>query len=133
MIINGARSSRITIYDKVSQQPIAVIADDDIQYINSVQIILDPPQAELGEASIVNIGDYLYYESTPEELFVVSEANSRFFIMYKVSLGANNNLEVDSNAWRKLTNNKYIATLEELGLRCVKDDNHIPEEGANNG
>ena len=117
MILNGIAVNSATVINKTTGKTVAVISDQSLQADNDHVIFTRPVVVDTSENMIAKVGDYLYYENTPEELYYVLSSDPSYFQMVKVKLeGEDQHLAIEGEKMRTYPNNKYIGTLQDYGL-----------------
>ena len=105
------------VVEKETKRPAAIISDQALQCQPEYEVLSYPATVQIGSNAIVERGEYLFYENTPEELYVVISDGQPFFEMCRVSLeGEDEHISYDGSKIRKYPNNKYVGDLEDYGL-----------------
>ena len=113
MIIDNKRIARVTIKGP-DNEAVAVLTDKEAQTKKgySVSVILDTSP---GPDAIAFTGDVLFYRDTPEQKYVVTQADDKFFVMVPVTVNKESQeVEYDNVHQRIYPNSNKIGTLEDF-------------------
>lgn len=129
MIVGGKKIARIAI--KHGQSYIGILTDEEAKMAPgyTVEVALD---TRPGENAIAFAGDVLYYEDVPDEKYIVTQADDKFFTMVPVTVDHEHEKVLYDNKHRRTyPNNIKVATLADYGLvlefRGAEEDGSIEE------
>ena len=115
MIIDGKKIAQVTITSP-DETVIAVLTDKEAKTEKgySVSVVLDTSP---GPDAIALAGDVLYYRDDPEQVYVVTQADDKFFSMTPVTTDFKKQMiEYDNRHTRVYPNNRKVGTLEDYGI-----------------
>jgi hypothetical protein len=115
LIIDGKKIARVTITGP-DETVVAVLTDKEAKTEKgySVSVILDTSP---GPDAIALAGDVLYYMDDPEQVYVVTQADDKFFSMTPVTTDfKKQTVEYDNRHTRVYPNNCKVGTLEDYGI-----------------
>lgn len=117
MIIDGKKIAEITIKNP-EDEIIAVLTDKEaqVQQGYNVSVVLDTSP---GPNAIAHAGDVLYYTDNPDQKYIVTQADDKFFVMVPVTVNQDTEeIKYDNIHQRVYPNNFKTGTLDDycIGL-----------------
>jgi len=123
MIIDGRKIAEVTIKGP-DGEIVAVLTDKEAQTKKGydVSVVLDTSP---GPDAIAFAGDVLYYRDNPEQKYVVTQADEKFFVMVPVAVKTETEeIEYDNIHQRVYPNNLKVGTLDDFGIDLeYREDN----------
>lgn len=105
----------IIIFKEDTKEIIAKIKEDGFETREGFNILLDSYSEEHVSDELVSLKDILFFKNNPQETYLVTQINQRFFYMTKLII-LDDELTLDTNYILAYPNNKLFGTLDELGL-----------------
>lgn len=105
----------IIIFKEDTKEIIAKIKEDGFETREGFNILLDSYSEENVTNELVSLKDILFFKNNPQETYLVTQINQRFFYMTKLII-LNDELTLDTNYILAYPNSKLFGTLDELGL-----------------
>lgn len=105
----------IIIFKEDTKEIIAKIKEDGFETREGFNILLDSYSEENVSNELVSLKDILFFKNNPQETYLVTQINQRFFYMTKLTI-VDDELTLDTNYILAYPNNKLFGTLDELGL-----------------
>lgn len=105
----------IIIFKEDTKEIIAKIKEDGFETREGFNILLDSYSEEHVSNELVSLKDILFFKNNPQETYLVTQINQRFFYMTKLTI-VNDELTLDTNYILAYPNSKLFGTLDELGL-----------------
>ena len=105
----------IIVFKEDTKEIIAKIKEDGFETREGVNILLDSYSEENVSNGLVSLKDILFFKNNPQETYLVTQINQRFFYMTKLTI-IDDELTLDTNYILAYPNNKLFGTLDELGL-----------------
>ena len=115
MIIDNKKIAQVTVKGP-DDETVAVLTDKEAQTAKgySVSVILDTSP---GPDAIAFTGDVLFYKDTPDNKYVVTQADDKFFVMVPAAVKAETQeVEYDNVHQRIYPNNRKCGTLDDFGI-----------------
>lgn len=105
----------IIVFKEDTKEIIAKIKEDGFETREGFNILLDSYSEENVSNELVSLKDILFFKNNPQETYLVTQINQRFFYMTKLTI-VDDELTLDTNYILAYPNNKLFGTLDELGL-----------------
>lgn len=105
----------IIVFKEDTKEIIAKIKEDGFETREGFNILLDSYSEENVSNELVSLKDILFFKNNPQETYLVTQINQRFFYMTKLTI-IDNELTLDTNYILAYPNSKLFGTLDELGL-----------------
>lgn len=105
----------IIVFKEDTKEIIAKIKEDGFETREGFNILLDSYSEENVSDELVSLKDILFFKNNPQETYLVTQINQRFFYMTKLTI-INDELTLDTNYILAYPNSKLFGTLDELGL-----------------
>lgn len=105
----------IIVFKEDTKEIIAKIKEDGFETREGFSILLDSYSEEHVSNELVSLKDILFFKNNPQETYLVTQINQRFFYMTKLTI-VDDELTLDTNYILAYPNNKLFGTLDELGL-----------------
>ena len=105
----------IIVFKEDTKEIIAKIKEDGFETREGFNILLDSYSEEHVSNELVSLKDILFFKNNPQETYLVTQINQRFFYMTKLII-VNDELTLDTNYILAYPNSKLFGTLDELGL-----------------
>lgn len=105
----------IIVFKEDTKEIIAKIKEDGFETREGFNILLDSYSEEHVSNELVSLKDILFFKNNPQETYLVTQINQRFFYMTKLTI-VDDELTLDTNYILAYPNNKLFGTLDELGL-----------------
>lgn len=105
----------IIVFKEDTKEIIAKIKEDGFETREGFNILLDSYSEEHVSNELVSLKDILFFKNNPQETYLVTQINQRFFYMTKLTI-VDDELTLDTNYILTYPNNKLFGTLDELGL-----------------
>lgn len=105
----------IIIFKEDTKEIIAKIKEDGFETREGFNILLDSYSEEHVSNELVSLKDILFFKNNPQETYLVTQINQRFFYMTKLTI-VDDELTLDTNYILAYPNSKLFGTLDELGL-----------------
>lgn len=105
----------IIIFKEDTKEIIAKIKEDGFETRKGFNILLDSYSEEHVSNELVSLKDILFFKNNPQETYLVTQINQRFFYMTKLII-LDDELTLDTNYILAYPNSKLFGTLDELGL-----------------
>lgn len=109
----------IIIFKEDTKEIIAKIKEDGFETREGFNILLDSYSEENLTNELVSLKDILFFKNNPQETYLVTQINQRFFYMTKLTI-VNDELTLDTNYILAYPNSKLFGTLDELGLEKLQ-------------
>ncbi len=105
----------IIVFKEDTKEIIAKIKEDGFETREGFNILLDSYSEEHVSNELVSLKDILFFKNNPQETYLVTQINQRFFYMTKLTI-VDDELTLDTNYILAYPNSKLFGTLNELGL-----------------
>lgn len=105
----------IIVFKEDTKEIIAKIKEDGFETREGFNILLDSYSEENVSNELVSLKDILFFKNNPQETYLVTQINQRFFYMTKLII-LDDELTLDTNYILAYPNSKLFGTLDELGL-----------------
>lgn len=105
----------IIVFKEDTKEIIAKIKEDGFETREGFNILLDSYSEEHISNELVSLKDILFFKNNPQETYLVTQINQRFFYMTKLTI-VDDELTLDTNYILAYPNSKLFGTLDELGL-----------------
>lgn len=105
----------IIVFKEDTKEIIAKIKEDGFETREGFNIHLDSYSEEHVSNELVSLKDILFFKNNPQETYLVTQINQRFFYMTKLTI-VDDELTLDTNYILAYPNSKLFGTLDELGL-----------------
>ena len=105
----------IIVFKEDTKEIIAKIKENGFETREGFNILLDSYSEENVSNELVSLKDILFFKNNPQETYLVTQINQRFFYMTKLTI-VNDELTLDTNYILAYPNSKLFGTLDELGL-----------------
>lgn len=105
----------IIVFKEDTKEIIAKIKEDGFETREGFNILLDSYSEEHVSNELVSLKDILFFKNNPQETYLVTQINQRFFYMTKLTI-IDDELTLDTNYILAYPNSKLFGTLDELGL-----------------
>lgn len=105
----------IIVFKEDTKEIIAKIKENGFEAREGFNILLDSYSEEHVSNELVSLKDILFFKNNPQETYLVTQINQRFFYMTKLTI-VNDELTLDTNYILAYPNSKLFGTLDELGL-----------------
>lgn len=105
----------IIVFKEDTKEIIAKIKEDGFETREGFNILLDSYSEENVTDELVSLKDILFFKNNPQETYLVTQINQRFFYMTKLII-LDDELTLDTNYILAYPNSKLFGTLDELGL-----------------
>lgn len=105
----------IIVFKEDTKEIIAKIKEDGFETREGFNILLDSYSEEHVSNELVSLKDILFFKNNPQETYLVTQINQRFFYMTKLII-LDDELTLDTNYILVYPNSKLFGTLDELGL-----------------
>lgn len=105
----------IIVFKEDTKEIIAKIKEDGFETREGFNILLDSYSEENVSNELVFLKDILFFKNNPQETYLVTQINQRFFYMTKLTI-VDDELTLDTNYILAYPNSKLFGTLDELGL-----------------
>lgn len=105
----------IIVFKEDTKEVIAKIKEDGFETREGFNILLDSYSEENVSNELVSLKDILFFKNNPQETYLVTQINQRFFYMTKLTI-VDDELTLDTNYILAYPNSKLFGTLDELGL-----------------
>lgn len=105
----------IIVFKEDTKEIIAKIKEDGFETREGFSILLDSYSEEHVSNELVSLKDILFFKNNPQETYLVTQINQRFFYMTKLTI-VDDELTLDTNYILAYPNSKLFGTLDELGL-----------------
>lgn len=105
----------IIVFKEDTKEIIAKIKEDGFKTREGFNILLDSYSEEHVSNELVSLKDILFFKNNPQETYLVTQINQRFFYMTKLTI-VDDELTLDTNYILAYPNSKLFGTLDELGL-----------------
>lgn len=105
----------IIVFKEDTKEIIAKIKEDGFEIREGFNILLDSYSEEHVSNELVSLKDILFFKNNPQETYLVTQINQRFFYMTKLTI-VDDELTLDTNYILAYPNSKLFGTLDELGL-----------------
>ena len=105
----------IIVFKEDTKEIIAKIKEDGFETREGFNILLDSYSEEYVSNELVSLKDILFFKNNPQETYLVTQINQRFFYMTKLTI-VDDELTLDTNYILAYPNSKLFGTLDELGL-----------------
>ena len=105
----------IIVFKEDTKEIIAKIKEDGFEIREGFNILLDSYAEENVSNELVSLKDILFFKNNPQETYLVTQINQRFFYMTKLTI-IDDELTLDTNYILAYPNSKLFGTLDELGL-----------------
>ena len=105
----------IIVFKEDTKEIIAKIKEDGFETREGFNILLDSYSEEHVSNELVSLKDILFFKNNPQETYLVTQINHRFFYMTKLTI-VDDELTLDTNYILAYPNSKLFGTLNELGL-----------------
>lgn len=105
----------IIVFKEDTKEIIAKIKEDGFETREGFNILLDSYSEEHVSNELVSLKDILFFKNNPQETYLVTQINQRFFYMTKLTI-VDDELTLDTNYILVYPNSKLFGTLDELGL-----------------
>lgn len=105
----------IIVFKEDTKEIIAKIKEDGFETREGFNILLDSYSEEHVSNELVSLKDILFFKNNPQETYLVTQINQRFFYMTKLTI-VDDELTLDTNYNLTYPNSKLFGTLDELGL-----------------
>lgn len=109
----------IIVFKEDTKEIIAKIKEDGFETREGFNILLDSYSEENVSNELVSLKDILFFKNNPQETYLVTQINQRFFYMTKLTI-VDDELTLDTNYILAYPNSKLFGTLDELGLEKLK-------------
>lgn len=109
----------IIVFKEDTKEIIAKIKEDGFETREGFNILLDSYSEEHVSNELVSLKDILFFKNNPQETYLVTQINQRFFYMTKLII-INDELTLDTNYILAYPNSKLFGTLDELGLEKLE-------------
>lgn len=109
----------IIIFKEDTKEIIAKIKEDGFETREGFNILLDSYSEEHISDELVSLKDILFFKNNPQETYLVTQINQRFFYMTKLII-LDDELTLDTNYILAYPNSKLFGTLDELGLEKLQ-------------
>lgn len=111
----------IIVFKEDTKEIIAKIKEDGFETREGFNILLDSYSEENVSNELVSLKDILYFKNNPQETYLVTQINQRFFYMTKLTI-IDDELTLDTNYILAYPNSKLFGTLDELGLEKLNTE-----------
>lgn len=111
----------IIVFKEDTKEIIAKIKEDGFETREGFNILLDSYSEENVSNELVSLKDILFFKNNPQETYLVTQINQRFFYMTKLTI-VDNELTLDTNYILAYPNSKLFGTLDELGLEKLNTE-----------
>jgi len=118
----------IIIFKEDTKEIIAKIKEDGFETREGFNILLDSYSEEHVSNELVSLKDILFFKNNPQETYLVTQINQRFFYMTKLTI-VDDELTLDTNYILAYPNSKLFGTLDELGLEKLNRRSPINGRG----
>lgn len=105
----------IIVFKEDTKEIIAKIKENGFETREGFNILLDSYSEENVSNELVSLKDILFFKNNPQETYLVTQINQRFFYMTKLII-LDDELTLDTNYILAYPNSKLFGTLDELGL-----------------
>lgn len=105
----------IIVFKEDTKEIIAKIKENGFETREGFNILLDSYSEENVSNELVSLKDILFFKNNPQETYLVTQINQRFFYMTKLTI-VDDELTLDTNYILAYPNSKLFGTLDELGL-----------------
>ena len=105
----------IIVFKEDTKEIIAKIKEDGFETREGFNILLDSYSEEHVSNELVSLKDILFFKNNPQETYLVTQINQRFFYMTKLTI-VDDELTLDTNYILAYPNSKLFGTLDEIGL-----------------
>lgn len=105
----------IIVFKEDTKEIIAKIKEDGFETREGFNILLDSYSEKNVSNELVSLKDILFFKNNPQETYLVTQINQRFFYMTKLTI-VDDELTLDTNYILAYPNSKLFGTLDELGL-----------------
>lgn len=105
----------IIVFKEDTKEIIAKIKEDGFETREGFNILLDSYSEENVSNELVSLKDILFFKNNPQETYLVTQINQRFFYMTKLTI-VDDELTLNTNYILAYPNSKLFGTLDELGL-----------------
>lgn len=105
----------IIVFKEDTKEIIAKIKEDRFETREGFNVLLDSYSEENVSNELVSLKDILFFKNNPQETYLVTQINQRFFYMTKLTI-VDDELTLDTNYILAYPNSKLFGTLDELGL-----------------
>lgn len=105
----------IIVFKEDTKEIIVKIKEDGFETREGFNILLDSYSEEHVSNELVSLKDILFFKNNPQETYLVTQINQRFFYMTKLTI-VDDELTLDTNYILAYPNSKLFGTLDELGL-----------------
>lgn len=105
----------IIVFKEDTKEIIAKIKEDGFETREGFNVLLDSYSEENVSNELVSLKDILFFKNNPQETYLVTQINQRFFYMTKLII-LDDELTLDTNYILAYPNSKLFGTLDELGL-----------------
>ena len=105
----------VIVFKEDTKEIIAKIKEDGFETREGFNILLDSYSEENVSNELVSLKDILFFKNNPQETYLVTQINQRFFYMTKLTI-IDDELTLDTNYILAYPNSKLFGTLDELGL-----------------
>lgn len=115
MMVDGHKIAKITIYDN-NDNLIAELTDEAANTADgyTVQAVLDQ---RLSPNAIAHKDDILHYKDSPDDKYMVTKADDKFFSMCPVTVDSSTKqIKYDNYHQRTYPNNCKVGTLDDYGI-----------------
>lgn len=109
----------IIVFKEDTKEIIAKIKEDEFETREGFNILLDSYSEENVSNELVSLKDILFFKNNPQETYLVTQINQRFFYMTKLTI-VDDELTLNTNYILAYPNSKLFGTLDELGLEKLK-------------
>lgn len=109
----------IIVFKEDTKEIIAKIKEDGFETREGFNILLDSYSEENVSNELVSLKDILFFKNNPQETYLVTQINQRFFYMTKLTI-VDDELTLDTNYILAYPNSKLFGTLDELGLEKLQ-------------
>lgn len=109
----------IIVFKEDTKEIIAKIKEDGFETREGFNILLDSYSEENVSNKLVSLKDILFFKNNPQETYLVTQINQRFFYMTKLTI-VDDELTLDTNYILAYPNSKLFGTLDELGLEKLQ-------------
>ena len=109
----------IIVFKEDTKEIIAKIKEDGFETREGYNILLDSYSEEHVSNELVSLKDILFFKNNPQETYLVTQINQRFFYMTKLTI-VDDELTLDTNYILAYPNSKLFGTLDELGLEKLQ-------------
>lgn len=111
----------IIVFKEDTKEIIAKIKEDGFETREGFNILLDSYSEENVSNELVSLKDILFFKNNPQETYLVTQINQRFFYMTKLTI-VDDELTLDTNYILAYPNSKLFGTLDELGLEKLNTE-----------